>query len=1163
MRRLITLIAALMCLFGTEVHATHFMGSNMHYDCITPDIIRITLSTYYDCTGAATTAPPGVPSNPFLRFTGQLGTNCTQPTLRGSWTTQHYVDITPVCPGTITGCNTTPFGQMAPINGTMEAIQFANYDFDSVTCNVYGVEWSSCCRNGAITSGADNQGMYLGGLIIDLTTAPCNNSPRFLNPPVAYICAGSPARFENQAYDPDGDSLVYSLTSCKQSNNNGSPFGALSVNYNPGYSPSQPLGPGWVVSLDQTTGDINVIPRPGPAVIGVLCVEVAEYRNGNLLSTTVRDIQFFVTNCTANNNPRINQLTVLSGANQRGFYALDGAVGVPLSFSVQVLDPDVADVLTSDFDTVNTQINGLTYSTSGTNPQIITANWTPPAPGRYVIRLISQDQSCPLPSTSMKAVVIEVEPYSVIGNITNTPCDSTNGAIDITVAGGSAPFQYQWSTGDTTEDLSGISAGTYSVIIVDQNGDSTSRTFLVDGSNINLSAVVVDTSCNAGSSIQLNVSGGTPPYSYQWTTGDTSASLIGLPSNSGYGVLVTDATGCPKAGAWWVNGPDSCFNVVQGCVYNDLNGNCVQDSGEAPLANVQVGLLQAGITVLTDSNGHYSIATTNVGLDSIYVQNTPYLQASCPATGMDTIQFDSLGMVIDYKFGMVADTTKDLVAIRCPSWARPGRTMCVSMFARNDGGKIMNGTLRWRYDSIFTYNSSNPTHSNHDSVNRVLEWDFMNLQPGQRFHVSVCMTVDSTVGAGFPYTDTLWVDPIACDSVPGNNVMVYSDTTTNSYDPNDKQASPAQRMDEGWLMPNEEMLTYTVRFQNTGSDTAFYVIVEDDIDVNTLDISTLHLVGASHPYKTRILNNQKLEVRFDNINLPALIQDEAGSQGFYTFTINRKAGLPYRTAIRNSAAIFFDFNDPIITNSVLRTVYDDMISQGPEFPATCTNGVTTISVTQGAAPYTFYWPSGYVDMNNPTGVSNGQVAGAGSYQVRVVDAVGEEIMVNFSLTQAPDPNANFFSSFQLGTSSVRLEGEPNQLAWNWDLGDGNTASGMIVNHTYATSAIYEVTLITSNDCGRDTLTRWIDMTVGIEDDDFAKSVTISPNPMANIAEIRFENPQQQVYSLELYDLRGRAVRSYPTTQGNSFVVEKGELQAGVYLFKLNGPYRYYGRLVIQ
>lgn len=1155
MKRLSLICAVLLGVLST-LHATHYMGANMHYDCIGNDTIRLHAAYYYDCMGGATTAPPGPPPAPFVTFDGLVGANCSQPTQIGQWVSVHYVDVTPVCAGTPTGCGPVfrPATAPAGINGTLESIYYCDYDFSSTNCTHYEVSWSSCCRNGAITSGAANQSIYLGGLIVDLAATPCNNSPRFLNPPVAYICAGAPARFEHQAYDPDGDSLVYRLAACSQSASN-------NVGYAPGYTPFQPLGPSWNVTLDPTTGDIHLIPVPGNVVVGVLCVEVSEYRNGILLSTTTRDIQFFVINCYANNNPRINQLTVLSGANQRGFFAVDGAAGVPLSFSVQVLDPDIGDSLNSYFDTLNTNISGLTYSVSGNNPQIVTANWTPPAPGRYVIRLISQDNNCPLPSTSMRALVIEVSAFSVIGNVTNTPCENTNGAIDLTVAGGTAPFTYLWSTGDTTEDLSNLAAGSYSVLVIDANGDSLSRSFHVNGANLNLNAAVIDTSCNAGSSIQLNVSGGTPPYSYSWNTGDSTASLLGLPSNSGYSVVVTDALGCPKTGAWWVNGPDSCFNVVEGCVFNDLNNNCVQDSGEMPIANVQVGLKNSQIITFTNAQGEYSITTTYVGTDTIFVQETPWLQSTCPVSSKDTVSLDSLGMVVNYKFGMIADTTQDLSATRCPARARPGRQMCVTLYARNESGKPMDGTLRWNYDSIFTYVSSNPMHDNHDSLNRVLEWDFFNLLPGQRFQVRVCMMVDSTVGTGHHYCDTLYVDPIASDSVPANNVVIYCDTTTNAYDPNDKQANPQQRLAAGWILDDEEMITYTIRFQNTGTDTAFYVFLRDTIDVTTLDITTLKIVGASHDYKVRILDNQELEVRFDNINLPALIQDDEASSGFFTFTIDRKPNLPYGTEIKNNAAIYFDFNDPIITNTVLRTVYDDMIGQA-ESSEVCENGGTvSLKIDQGAPPYTYHWPNG--SSSNNTGLSSGFVPGVGQHMIRVVDGIGKETTVPFTLTAAPSADASFSASISLGSGSVTLEGLKDNNSYAWDLGDGTTAMGRNVSHTYTTNGTFTVTLIATNDCGSDTMSRTINLTVGIKDDLFGASVEVSPNPMSDLAEIRFANAQQDAISLSLFDLQGREIRSYPATRGERFRVQKSDLQAGVYLFRLSGIHTYYGRLVVE
>ncbi|MEZ4687061.1 MAG: PKD domain-containing protein [Bacteroidia bacterium] len=1156
MKNLFLFCALLLGTLST-VFATHYMGANMHYDCLGNDTVRLYVSTYYDCMGAAIqpnmpVALSGPPPVPAVSFTGLIGSTCQQPNEIGPWISIHWIDITPVCPGTLTGCDI--LGQNASINGTAESIYYRDYDFSSANCNHYDVSWSNCCRNNIITSGADNQSIYLNGLIIDLSTTPCNNSPRFLNPPVAYICAGAPARFEHQAYDPDGDSLVFRLTACKQ--------GATSnVSYNNGFTPFQPLGPSWNVSLDQQTGDIHLTPTPGNIEVGVLCVEVSEYRNGTLLSTTTRDIQFFVMNCTANNNPRINQLTVLSGANQRGFFAVDGGAGIPLSFSMQVIDPDINDVLTSYFDTLNSNITGLTYSITGTNPQIITANWTPPAAGRYVIRLVSQDQSCPLPSTTMRSVVIEVSPFSVIGNLTHTACESTAGEIDLTVSGGTGPFTFQWSRGDTTEDVTHLPTGSYTVLVIDANGDSVTRSFFINGANLNLGAVVVDTSCSAGSSIQLNVTGGTPPYSYSWNTGDSSATLLGIQSSAGYSVIVTDAVGCKKNGAWWVDPPDSCFNVVQGCVYNDLNQNCVLDSGEMPLANVQVGLSNSGITVLTDSNGHYTIHTTYVGDDTIFVVETPWLQSTCPASSQDTISFDSLGMVVDYKFGMIADTTQDLVAVRCPSWARPGRRTCITLYARNDGGKPMDGTLRWNYDSIFTYQSSSPHFDNHDSLNRVLEWDFFNLLPGQTFRVYVCMGVDSTIGTGHYYCDTLYVDPIFSDSVPSNNVVIYCDTTTNSWDPNDKQAFPQQRLAEGWVLDNEQMLTYTIRFQNTGTDTAFYVFLRDTLDVATLDISSLKVVGASHDYKLRMLENRELEVRFDNINLPAEIQDEEGSNGFFSFTIERKPNLPYGTEIKNHAAIYFDFNDPVITNTVLRTVYDEMIGQATSTEVCQDGGTVSLEVEKGAPPYTYHWANGAT--SNRSGLSSGFVQGPGQQSVLVTDGIGFETSVPFNLTALPEPDASFQVIISPGNGTIIFDAIADNDSYRWDFGDGSVGSGKNVSHRYASDGNYFVTLIARNACGDDTISQRIDVTVGLEDELFGNSVEVSPNPMKDIAEIRFANTGQKAVSLCLFDLQGREIRSYPATHGERFVVNKADLQAGVYLFRLSGLSTWYGRLVVE
>ncbi|MCP4441434.1 MAG: T9SS type A sorting domain-containing protein [Aureispira sp.] len=145
-----------------------------------------------------------------------------------------------------------------------------------------------------------------------------------------------------------------------------------------------------------------------------------------------------------------------------------------------------------------------------------------------------------------------------------------------------------------------------------------------------------------------------------------------------------------------------------------------------------------------------------------------------------------------------------------------------------------------------------------------------------------------------------------------------------AYDPNDKSAQP-----EGYSTPHYiydyTPLDYKVRFQNTGTDTAFRVVIRDTLSAH-LDVTSLEMGAASHDYTWRIYDQGILEITFANIMLPDSNVNEPASNGFFRFRINQMPNNPLGTVINNSAAIYFDYNSPIITNTTYHTIGDNFVS---------------------------------------------------------------------------------------------------------------------------------------------------------------------------------------------------------------------------------------------
>lgn len=145
-----------------------------------------------------------------------------------------------------------------------------------------------------------------------------------------------------------------------------------------------------------------------------------------------------------------------------------------------------------------------------------------------------------------------------------------------------------------------------------------------------------------------------------------------------------------------------------------------------------------------------------------------------------------------------------------------------------------------------------------------------------------------------------------------------------SYDPNDKTGFPLGYGARHYIERGTD-LQYLIRFQNTGTDTAFNIVVRDTM-TDMLDLTTLRLGTSSHPYNLEIRNGNIFEFRFNQIMLPDSFINEPGSHGYLNFSISQKPNLPLGSIINNSAAIYFDFNAPVITNTYFHEIGENFIN---------------------------------------------------------------------------------------------------------------------------------------------------------------------------------------------------------------------------------------------
>ncbi|MBL0037258.1 MAG: VCBS repeat-containing protein [Flavobacteriales bacterium] len=220
-----------------------------------------------------------------------------------------------------------------------------------------------------------------------------------------------------------------------------------------------------------------------------------------------------------------------------------------------------------------------------------------------------------------------------------------------------------------------------------------------------------------------------------------------------------------------------------------------------------------------------------------------------------------------------------------------------------------------------------------------------------------------------------------------------------AFDPNDKLVTPMGYGAAGAVPLEQERFEYTVRFQNTGTDTALNVVIEDVLDPDLL-WESMQVVAASHAL-TQISVDESGEAtfRFGQIMLPDSNVNEPASHGFITYRIAPMPGAPHGTVITNTAGIFFDLNAPVITNTTLNTLVDcDLFSAAITFA-----GVDSLAASAGEAWQWFLNGDSLLGANGPAL----SVASTGDYTVQITSNYGCVALSDpFQVISTVVPDAN-------------------------------------------------------------------------------------------------------------------------------------------------------------
>lgn len=486
------------------------------------------------------------------------------------------------------------------------------------------------------------------------------------------------------------------------------------------------------------------------------------------------------------------------------------------------------------------------------------------------------------------------------------PAGSTSATNAVTVAGGvgigSAPYQFNQPNGialGTNGEIFVCDKYNHRVLKFSANSTAGTSGEIVAGGNGFGSGdyniyypfdIAVDTGNNVYVADFIN------NRIQKWSAKPFIDTTISAPNQGNYYVQRTTLSGCRDTA-----GPVMVSAVYYANVDTMYNMSC-SDSGYVKIS------ITGG-----QPNYHYQWSS---GL----VTDSPFVSISMPGIYSLTVS-DTSGceatrsfLVNNARVQSGFDLTANLIAENF----RVNSLSVIRLDIYNDGCQPLPGVFKLILDTLVSFVSAYPMA---DSISGdTLFWSFdpMNYD-SLHFKPNVLIHTKSTAPIGGSLCLTIICEAIAGDADTVNNVKRFCYKVLNGSDPNDIGVYP-----EGACLPHfvtdTQLLSYTIRFQNTGNAEAINIFILDTLDAG-LDMNSVRITSKSHePLITEVFPGNVLKFRFDNIHLPDSASDETGSHGYIVYEVKPIAAIADRAIVENRAAIYFDSNEAVITNAVTNTV---------------------------------------------------------------------------------------------------------------------------------------------------------------------------------------------------------------------------------------------------